>query len=122
MLPRSKLVSCLVAGSAGPLRGAAAQLTASERAHALATVWAEARYNFAYWDRVRADWDSALAANLKLAAEPQSDLLFWRRLRRLVPLLADGQSSVIPPPAVRSRIARPPLLLASVERRPFLVG
>src|SRR5437870_3865457 len=105
------------------VRGALAgqQLTPTERASAVATVWAEARYNFAYWDRVRADWDSALAANLKLAAEPQSDLLFWRRLRRLVALLADGQSSVIPPPAVRSRIARPPLLLASVERRLFIV-
>src|SRR2546430_7115739 len=42
----------------------------------------EARYNFALWDHVRADWDSALAANLRLAAEPQTDLLFHRRLRR----------------------------------------
>ena len=119
MITRSLVLAWLVATPLAPL--AAQQLTATERASAVATVWAEARYNFAYWDRVRADWDSALAANLKLAAEPQSDLLFWRRLRRLVALLADGQSSVIPPPAVRSRIARPPLLLASVERRPFIV-
>jgi len=34
---------------------AAQQLTAAERAAAVASVWAEARYNFAYWDRVRAD-------------------------------------------------------------------
>jgi len=119
VITRSLVLAWLVATPLAPL--AAQQLTATERASAVATVWAEARYNFAYWDRVRADWDSALAANLKLAAEPQSDLLFWRRLRRLVALLADGQSSVIPPPAVRSRIARPPLLLASVERRPFIV-
>jgi len=88
---------------------------------AVSTVWAEARYNYTYWDRVRADWDSALAANLRLAAEPQSDLLFYRRLRRLVALLADGQAVVIAPPHLRSRIARPPLLLESVERRPFIV-
>lgn len=88
---------------------------------AVSTVWAEARYNYAYWDRVRADWDSALAANLKVSAEPQSDLLFYRRLRRLVALLADGQAAVIAPPHLRSRIARPPLLLESVERRPFIV-
>ena len=50
------------------VRGALAgqQLTPTERATAVATIWAEARYNFAYWDRVRADWDSALGANLKL--------------------------------------------------------
>src|SRR5205814_940386 len=89
---------------------AAQQLTAAERAATVASVWAEARYNFAYWDRVRADWDSGLVANLKLAAEPQSDLLFYRRLRRLVALLGDGRAAVIAPPTLRSRIARPPLL------------
>jgi len=119
VLTRSLVLAWLAATPLAPL--AAQQLTAAERAAAVATIWAEARYNFAYWDRVRADWDSALTANLKLAPEPQSDLLFCRRLRRLVALLGDGQSAVIPPPAVRSRIARPPLLLASVERRPFLL-
>ena len=84
-------------------------------------MWAEARYNFAYWDRVRADWDSGLVANLKLAAEPQSDLVFYRRLRRLVALLGDGRAAVIAPPTLRSRIARPPLLVSSVERRPFIL-
>lgn len=102
-----------------PLAGQ--QLAATERAEAVASLWAEARYNFAYWDRVRADWDSALAANLKLAAEPQSDVLFYRRLRRLLALLGDGQATVTPPASLRSRIARPPLLLESVERRPFIL-
>jgi carboxyl-terminal processing protease len=118
VVTRSLVLLWLGATPLAPL--AAQQLTAVERAAAVATVWAEARYNFAYWDRVRADWDSALTANLKLSAEPQSDLLFSRRLRRLLALLGDGQSAVIPPPAVRSRIARPPLLLASVERRAFI--
>ncbi len=100
---------------------AAQQLTGAERAAAVASVWAEARYNFAYWDRVRADWDSALVANLKLAAGPQSDLLFYRRLRRLVAVLGDGRAAVVAPPTLRSRIARPPLLVSSVERRPFIL-
>ena len=99
----------------------AQQLTATERAEAVATIWAEARYNFASWDRVRADWDSALTANLKLAAQVQSDVLFYRRLRRLVALLGDGQAGVIPPAHLRSRIARPPLLLESVEQRPLIL-
>lgn len=97
------------------------QLSATERGVAVATIWAEARYNYAYWDRVRSDWDSALAANLRLAAEPQSDLVFYRRLRRLLALLGDGQASVIAPPHLRSRVARPPLLLAGAERRPFIL-
>src|SRR3989449_4127559 len=100
-------------GLAAPLALPAQQLTATERAQAVATAWSEARYNFALWDRVRADWDSALAANLRLAAEPQTDLLFHRRLRRCLALLNDAYAAVIPPPSLRSRIARP----RSEERR-----
>src|SRR5437879_8330299 len=88
---------------------AAQQLTAAERAATVASVWAEARYNFAYWDRVRADWDSGLVANLKLAAEQQSDLLFYRRLRRLVAFLVDGRMAVIAHQSQRSRNYRPTL-------------
>src|SRR5437867_2696086 len=89
-------VAVLSLGLAVPLALVSAQqLTATERAEAVATIWAEARYNFASWDRVRADWDSALTANLKLAAQVQSDVLFYRRLRRLVALLGDGQAGVI---------------------------
>jgi C-terminal processing protease CtpA/Prc len=123
---RSKLLASLAsvslaALSLAPARLAAQQLTPNERAIAVSVVWAEARYNFAYWDHVRADWDSALAANLKLAVEPQSDLRFYHRLRRLIALLGDGQAAVIAPPYLRSRIARPPLLLTSAERRPFIL-
>jgi hypothetical protein len=27
-------------------------------------MWAEARYNYAYWDAVRASWDSAFTATV----------------------------------------------------------
>src|SRR5712691_5683812 len=96
-------------------------LTPVERQQIVAALWSEARYDYAYWDRVRADWDSGLAANLSLAAERQTDIAFYRRLRRFVALLGDGQADVIPPPSVRARVARPPLALRSVERRPFIV-
>src|SRR5207253_9180872 len=69
-LPISRLLACLAAAAIAPSPEstvAAQQLTAPERAATVASVWAEARYNFAYWDRVRADWDSGLVANLKLA-------------------------------------------------------
>jgi carboxyl-terminal processing protease len=120
---RSIRVLILCFGLAAPPRRAAlaAQLTATDRAVAVATVWSEARHGFAHWDRVRADWDSALAANLTLATEPQADVVFYRRLRRFVALLGDGQAAVLPPGPLRSRIARPPLLLESVERRPLLL-
>jgi len=102
-------------------RMAAQQLSAADREELVARLWSEARYNFAGWDRVRANWDSALGATLRAAAQPQSDFAFWRRSRRLTALLGDLQTTVVPPPALRSRVARPPLALVSVEDRPFLV-
>src|SRR2546428_10883155 len=104
-----------------PRASGAQQLSAAERAQLVALVWSDARCNFAGWSRVRADWDSALAASLRAAAAPQSDLLFHGRLRRLVARLDDGQAHVLPPPPLRARIARPPLLLTSVERRPLVL-
>ena len=102
-------------------RPGAQGLSAGDRAQLVAMLWSDARANFAGWARVRADWDSALAASLRAAALPQSDLVCYRRLRRLVALLDDGQAQVVPPSALRSRVARPPLRIASVERRPFVL-
>ena len=113
-------MSCtLLAARGAPLD--AQQLLPVERARLAAAVWAEARYNAAGWDQVRADWDSALSATLAAAPERQSDLAYFRRLRRFVALLQDGRAAVVPPSSVGSRWARPPLVLRSIERRPFLV-
>ena len=100
---------------------AAQQLSFADRQLVAAGIWAEARYHYAYWDAVRADWDSAFAATATYAAGRPTDVQFCRRLRRLVALLGDGQAEVIPPPAIGGRIARPPLVLRSIERRPFII-
>ena len=88
-----------------------------------AGLWAEARYNYAYWDAVRANWDSAFAATVtSIEARPApTDLQFWHRVRRWAALLHDGQLEILPPPQVANRIARPPLALRSIERRPFVI-
>jgi C-terminal processing protease CtpA/Prc len=94
-----------------------------ERQLVAAGVWAEARYNYAYWDLVRANWDSAFAATVTANGErpAPNDLQFVRRLRRWGALLHDGQLEILPPAAIANRIARPPLALRSIERRPFII-
>ena len=96
---------------------------ATDRQLVAAGVWAEARYNDAYWDDVRANWDSAFAATVTFTGErpAPSDLQFYYRLRRWAALLNDGQAEVLPPTALANRIARPPLELRSIERRPFII-
>lgn len=87
----------------------------------MATVWSNARYNYAFWDRVHADWDSALDASLVVAAQRQSDFSCFRQLRRLLTLLEDGQAEIVPPASVRARFARPPMMVRAVEGRPFIM-
>jgi len=107
------LVAPLVAQRASPV----------DRHLVAAGLWADARYNYAYWDAVRANWDSAFAATVTYAAArpAPSDLQFFRRLRRWAALLHDGQLEILPPATIANRIAHPPLTLRSIERRPFIM-
>lgn len=96
-------------------------LSPTDRQLVVAGVWAEARYNYAYWDAVRANWDSAFAATVTYAAGRPTELQFFRQLRRWGALLNDGQFELLPPPAIAGRVARPPIVLRSIERRPFII-
>src|SRR6266540_3590143 len=94
-----------------------------ERQLIAAGLWAEARYNYAYWDAVRANWDSAFAATVTAtqARPAPTDVQYFHRLRRWGALLNDGQLEILPPSSIANRIARPPLELRSIERRPFII-
>ena len=108
------LVAPLVAQRATPV----------DRQLVAAGVWAEARYNYAYWDAVRANWDSAFAATVTYAGErpPPTDVQYFHRLRRWGALLNDGQLEILPPPSIAGRMARPPIVLRSIARRPFIMN
>src|SRR5512145_1499667 len=100
---------------------AAQRLGPVDRQLIAAGMWAEARYNYAYWDAVRASWDSAFTATVTYANGRPTELQFLRQLRRWGALLNDGQFDIIPPAAVAARMARPPIELRSIERRPFII-
>ena len=101
----------------------AQRVTPVDRQLVAAGIWADARYNYANWDAVHANWDSAFAATVTYAEvrPAPTDLQFYRRLRRWGALLNDGQLEIIPPASIANRIARPPLALRSIERRPFIM-
>ncbi|HKC40875.1 MAG TPA: S41 family peptidase [Gemmatimonadales bacterium] len=118
MLSRTLLLVCWF-----PALVAAQQPASVDRQLVAAGVWSEARYNYAYWDAVRADWDSAFAAVVTETAGRSApfDVPYFRRLRRFVALLRDPQADLVPPPPVAGRVARPPLALRSIEHRPFII-
>src|SRR6266700_4742619 len=52
-----------------PVLLSAQQPAGVDRQLVAARLWLEARYNYAYWDGVRANWDSAFAATVTFAGE-----------------------------------------------------
>ena len=106
-----------------PLAAQRATPSPVDRQLVAAGLWSEARYNYAYWDVVRANWDSAFAATVTFTGQrpTPNDLQFYYRMRRWGALLNDGQLEIVPPSGIASRIAQPPLELRSIERRPFIV-
>ena len=123
MLSRTLLLVCWFPALASAQQPATTATI--DRQLVAAGVWSEARFNYAYWDVVRADWDSAFAAVVTVtasrAAPAPSDVQYFRRLKRFVALLRDPQAELVPPPAIAARVARPPLALRSIERRPFII-
>lgn len=120
-MPSYRLLLCaLLVGATAPVVRAQ-EMTGADRQGAVTRMWSGARYHFAYWDRVKADWDSAFAAALAAAARPQSDFDFYRRLRRFAALLDHGETAILPGAPARDRVARPPLEIASIEGRPFIM-
>ena len=94
-----------------PLAAQRANPAQVDRQLVAAGLWAEARYNYAYWDAVRANWDSAFAATVTFTGgrPAPGDIQFYYRLRRWGALLNDGQLEIVPPANIASRVARPPL-------------
>jgi carboxyl-terminal processing protease len=101
-------------------RAGAQHLSAADRLSAVAALAAHARYNFAGWDRVRANWDSAVRATLVQAVPRQTDLHFLRQLRRLSAVLEDAGAGIIAP-SLAGRLGRTPLEVRSIEGRPILI-
>lgn len=73
-------------------------LTAAEKVQGLSQIWAEAKYNFAFFHQVPdLDWDSAYSAFLPRVLETPSTVAYYRELQRFVALLEDGHTGVTLP-------------------------
>jgi Tricorn protease C1 domain len=67
----------------------------------LSTVWSEARFNFAFFDRQPdLDWNQAYADFLPKVRATASTEEYYRLLMRFMALLKDGHTNVYPPEAI----------------------
>ncbi len=91
-------------------------LTPDQKVWGLMQVWAETKFNFAYFDRVpELDWDEAVQAAIPrvLASADRSE--YYRILRELAARLNDGHSLVLPPDALTGENDNPQIELHMVE-------
>jgi C-terminal processing protease CtpA/Prc len=82
----------------------------SDRILTLATFWSEAKYNFAFWDRVEVDWDAALAEYTQRALDVDSDIEFHRLAIEFGNLLGEAHTNIILPRELRPAYGAQPFI------------
>lgn len=96
-----------------------------EKVAGLSKLWAEAKYNFAYFHAVpQLDWDATYLAFLPRVRQTRSTLEYYRVLMAFYAKLQDGHTNVSPPaelvnalfarPAIRTRLIADKVLLIEV--------
>jgi C-terminal processing protease CtpA/Prc len=90
----------------------------------LSTLWSEAMYNFAYFDRTPAlDWDSLYLASLPRVCATQSTYDYYQLLRRICALLHDGHTTInIPQELVDTMLSTPGIRTRLVGNRVLVTG
>jgi C-terminal processing protease CtpA/Prc len=80
-------------------------LSDEEKAAGVSKIWAEARFNFPFFDRIPdLDWDAAYVAALADARATKTTEDYYRALTRFMGQLKDGHSRVLPPTELQDRM------------------
>lgn len=72
----------------------ATQLTAAEKAYILSRFCTEVKYNFAFYDKLKFDWDSLCLASMPLLLKTTSDEDFVKGMQILCTRLQDGHTEI----------------------------
>lgn len=97
-------------------------LSEDEKIAGLSKFWAEAKYNFAFFDHVpHLSWDSLYVAAIPKVRAAPTTLAYYQVLQEMCAQLHDGHTNVYEPyDPLTNQNARPPLRTALVEGRVLL--
>lgn len=92
-------------------------LTETEKVAGLSRFWAEAKYNFAYFDKVpQLSWDSLYLATIPKVQAAATTIAYYQVLQAMCAQLHDGHTNVYAPYAPQDNpTERPPLRTALIE-------
>jgi carboxyl-terminal processing protease len=94
-------------------------LSEDEKVAGLVRFWSEAKYNFAWFDKlIDFDWDAKMVEFLPRVRAARNTAEYYRVLMEFAALLKDSHTGVYPPPALQEAFnARPAIGLALVGGR-----
>ncbi|MEN1729181.1 MAG: S41 family peptidase [Pseudomonadota bacterium] len=91
----------------------------ADRIQGLSTIWAEAKFSFAFFDQVpELDWDAAHHEYITRVVEAETMYAYYRELQAFIALLQDGHTGVAMPSSIRMDIV--PLWFEVIDGR-FIV-
>ncbi|MCE5308674.1 MAG: hypothetical protein LLG20_13635 [Acidobacteriales bacterium] len=96
-------------------------LPEDEKIAGLSLLWSEAKYNFAYFERLGGiDWDGQYLSYLAKVRRTKSTLEYYQTLAEFLAQLHDGHTNVNFPREARSRLGWPAINTHLVEGRVFV--
>jgi C-terminal processing protease CtpA/Prc len=86
----------------------------NERLISFIRLWAEVKYNFAFFDRVpKVNWDNVLEEYLPRITQEQNTQEYYKLLQTCFARLNDGHTDIISPPTTNMMI--PPILIRPID-------
>jgi C-terminal processing protease CtpA/Prc len=92
-------------------------LSAEQRLSDLSKVWSEAKFSFAYYDTIAAEWDALYREFMPRVQAAGNDYEHYLELKRFVAHLRDGHSGVFWPRAFDEALGYPPVEIRKIEGR-----
>jgi carboxyl-terminal processing protease len=107
--------------SEGAVEDEVALLTENEMVWGLMQVWAETKFNFAYFGQVPdLEWDKEVQRVIPRVLTAKDRMEYYQILRELVAKLNDGHTFILPPEAINGTYDNPPVEFQLVEGKVVL--
>lgn len=105
----------------GSVANETVRLTEEEMIWGLMQVWAETKFNFAYFDQVPdLEWDREVQRSIPKVLSAKDRGEYYRILRELVAKLDDGHTFIMPPETISGEYDNPPVEFQMVEGKAVL--
>ncbi len=110
-----------LAQSEGGIDNGLIHLTENEKTWGLMQIWAETKFNFAYFDQIPdLEWDKEVQGAIPKVLSAKSQVEYYQVLRELVAKLDDGHTFVMPPEVFNGVNDNPAVEIQMVEGKAVL--